>query len=229
MQAMRLPSVSLEESVLATTRVERTLAKSFPDEVAPSSRARGAPRSPPTRWASSSRTSSSCSQPPIEMDRADDKEELVEAMEQALHEEVPGPAFFVLAAHRAAHERADQRRALRRRHQHLRRRPGGAAQRRRRHRANPAAQCREQADVNVEQSAGLPVLRVQIDRDRIARYGIDASDVLDAVSAMGGRKVGEVFEGQRRFDLQVRYRDSARSSIEAIRESADRFRPTAER
>jgi cobalt-zinc-cadmium resistance protein CzcA len=74
------------------------------------------------------------------------------------------------------------------------------------------------ADVKAEQSAGLPVLRVQIDRDRIARYGINVSDVLDAVAAMGGRRVGEVFEGQRRFALQVRYREDARSSIAAIRQ-----------
>jgi cobalt-zinc-cadmium resistance protein CzcA len=74
------------------------------------------------------------------------------------------------------------------------------------------------ADVKAEQSAGLPVLRVQINRDAIARYGIDASDVLDAVATMGGRKVGEVFEGQRRFALQVRYREDARSTLEAIRQ-----------
>jgi cobalt-zinc-cadmium resistance protein CzcA len=74
------------------------------------------------------------------------------------------------------------------------------------------------ADVKAEQSAGLPVLRVQIDRDRIARYGINVSDVLDAVAAMGGRRVGEVFEGQRRFALQVRYREDARSSMDAIRQ-----------
>jgi cobalt-zinc-cadmium resistance protein CzcA len=74
------------------------------------------------------------------------------------------------------------------------------------------------ADVKAEQSAGLPVLRIQIDRDRIARYGINASDVLDAIAAMGGRSVGEVFEGQRRFALQVRYREDARSSIDAIRQ-----------
>jgi cobalt-zinc-cadmium resistance protein CzcA len=74
------------------------------------------------------------------------------------------------------------------------------------------------ADVKAEQAAGLPVLRVQINRDAIARYGIDASDVLDAVTTMGGRQVGEVFEGQRRFALQVRYREDARSSVEAIRQ-----------
>ena len=73
------------------------------------------------------------------------------------------------------------------------------------------------ADVKAEQSAGLPVLRIRINRNAIARYGIDASDVLDAVTTMGGRRVGEVFEGQRRFALQVRFREDARSSVEAIR------------
>jgi cobalt-zinc-cadmium resistance protein CzcA len=73
-------------------------------------------------------------------------------------------------------------------------------------------------DVKVEQSAGLPFLRVRVLRDRIARYGINASDVLDAVAAMGGRQVGEVFEGQRRFALQVRYAPHARSDLAAIRQ-----------
>jgi cobalt-zinc-cadmium resistance protein CzcA len=60
-------------------------------------------------------------------------------------------------------------------------------------------------DVKVEQVAGLPVLRVKIDRQRIARYGINAADVLAAIEAAGaGRTVGKVFEGQRRFDLVVR-------------------------
>jgi len=74
------------------------------------------------------------------------------------------------------------------------------------------------ADAKAEQVAGLPVLSVRIDRQRIARYGINAADVLDAVSAMGGRSVGEVFEGQRRFALQVRYRQDARDRIGAIRQ-----------
>src|SRR5207247_842049 len=59
-------------------------------------------------------------------------------------------------------------------------------------------------DVKVEQVAGLPVLRVKIDRQRIARYGINAAEVLAAIEAAGAsRSVGRVFEGQRRFDLVV--------------------------
>jgi cobalt-zinc-cadmium resistance protein CzcA len=73
------------------------------------------------------------------------------------------------------------------------------------------------ADVKLEQTGGLPFLRVKIKRDEIARYGINASQVLDVVQAMGGRKVGEVLEGQRRFDIQVRFVDSARNTEDRIR------------
>ncbi len=45
---------------------------------------------------------------------------------------------------------------------------------------------------------------MRIRRDQIARYGINASEVLDAISVIGGKVVGQVFEGQRRFPLQVR-------------------------
>ena len=59
--------------------------------------------------------------------------------------------------------------------------------------------------VKAQALGGLPFLRIEVDRDRIARYGIDAADVLDAVAALGGKVVGQVVEGQRRFALQVRF------------------------
>ena len=73
------------------------------------------------------------------------------------------------------------------------------------------------ADVKLEQTSGLPFLRVKIRRDEIARYGINASQVLDVVQAMGGRAVGQVLEGQRRFDIQVRFSPDSRDDIEKIR------------
>jgi cobalt-zinc-cadmium resistance protein CzcA len=75
------------------------------------------------------------------------------------------------------------------------------------------------SDVTTEQMTGLPVLQVELDRDQLARYGIAAEQVLRYVDAIGTRKVGEIREGQRRFDLVVRlseeYRDNP-ESIEAI-------------
>jgi heavy metal efflux system protein len=71
--------------------------------------------------------------------------------------------------------------------------------------------------VKAQAIGGLPFLRIEVDRDRIARYGINASDVLDAVSALGGKIVGQVVEGQRRFPLQVRFGARYRNDIETIR------------
>ncbi len=60
------------------------------------------------------------------------------------------------------------------------------------------------ADVSVEQLTGQPQLRLQVDRQRLARFGLTAENVLDAIESIGGITVGDVFEGQKRFDLVVR-------------------------
>src|SRR5690606_4713889 len=64
---------------------------------------------------------------------------------------------------------------------------------------------------------GLPVLRVRLDRRAMARYGLNASDALDAVTTIGGREAGVVLEGQRRFAVQVRYAEDARRDPAQIR------------
>ena len=73
------------------------------------------------------------------------------------------------------------------------------------------------AEVKAEQTAGLPVLRVKVDRRAIARYGLNASDVLDVISTMGGRQVGIVLEGSQRYALQVRFAPEARASVDAVK------------
>ncbi len=72
------------------------------------------------------------------------------------------------------------------------------------------------ADAKAEQVSGLPVLRIKIDRAKIARYGINASDILDTIQAIGGKVAGQVLEGQRRFALQVRFAEIARADAEAL-------------
>lgn len=73
------------------------------------------------------------------------------------------------------------------------------------------------ADAKVEQTTGLPVMTVEIDRGAIARYGLSVSDVQEVVAvAMGGREAGLVFEGDRRFDLIVRLPDSLRGRIDTL-------------
>jgi heavy metal efflux system protein len=72
-------------------------------------------------------------------------------------------------------------------------------------------------DVKIEQVTGLPVLAVTPKRDMLARYGINVSDVQDAVAtATGGRHAGEVFEGDRRFDIVVRLPEEMRTDLDAL-------------
>jgi cobalt-zinc-cadmium resistance protein CzcA len=59
-------------------------------------------------------------------------------------------------------------------------------------------------DISGEQITGQPTVEVRIDRGRIARLGMSANDVLQVIETIAGRKVGDVFEGQKRFPLVVK-------------------------
>ncbi|MEP7351210.1 MAG: CusA/CzcA family heavy metal efflux RND transporter [Sphingorhabdus sp.] len=73
------------------------------------------------------------------------------------------------------------------------------------------------ADVKVEQTAGFPVFDIQFDRDAIGRYGLTVQDVSDTVAAaLGGRKAGSVFEGDRRYDIVVRLDGATRDNLDAV-------------
>lgn len=74
------------------------------------------------------------------------------------------------------------------------------------------------ADVKVEQVTGLPMLTVNIDRSALARYGLHIQDVQDAVEiSLGGKKAGELFEGDKRFDLVVRLPETMRTNPGVLR------------
>jgi cobalt-zinc-cadmium resistance protein CzcA len=71
--------------------------------------------------------------------------------------------------------------------------------------------------VKVEQTTGLPVLTINIDRDKAARYGLNAGDVQDTIAvAVGGRQAGTLYEGDRRFDMVVRLSDAMRKDIDGL-------------
>ncbi len=75
-------------------------------------------------------------------------------------------------------------------------------------------------DIRVERLSGQQTLTIDIDRQAIARYGINVTDVNDLIeTAFGGNEVGQLYEGQRRFGILVRYPPEYRSSVEAIRNS----------
>jgi len=72
-------------------------------------------------------------------------------------------------------------------------------------------------DVKVEQVAGQPYLTIDIDRQKIARYGINVSEVQDIITtAVGGKPATHVYEGERRFQLILRFPESYRNSVGAI-------------
>lgn len=84
------------------------------------------------------------------------------------------------------------------------------------------------ADVKVEQTTGLPMLTVKIDREKVARLGVNVGDVQEALSiAVGGREAGMLFEGDKRFDILVRLPESVRNDIETIKKIPIRL-PTLE-
>jgi heavy metal efflux system protein len=74
------------------------------------------------------------------------------------------------------------------------------------------------SEVKVEQTTGLPMLTVNIDRQKSARYGLNVADIQDAVAtAIGGREAGTLFEGDRRFDILVRLPESLRNDLEGMK------------
>jgi cobalt-zinc-cadmium resistance protein CzcA len=74
------------------------------------------------------------------------------------------------------------------------------------------------ADIKVEQISGLPMLTLGLNRPALARYGLSAADIQEVIeTAIGGKVAGQVFEGDRRFDLVVRLPESLRQDIDAIR------------
>lgn len=73
------------------------------------------------------------------------------------------------------------------------------------------------SEVKVEQTSGLPVLTIDVDRDKAARYGLNVGDVQDTIAvAVGGRQAGTLYQGDRRFDMVVRLSDNLRTDIDGL-------------
>lgn len=213
MQIWRLPSISLEQSNQISTIAEQTLVEHFPEVKTVVSRTGRAEIATDPMGVEISDTYIML-QPPAQW-RYSTKAELVAAIDQTMQEHVPGAIFSysqpielrvqeLISGVRSdlaiqlygddlalLKTKADEIAAV------LRAVPGAA-------------------DVKAEQTQGLPMLRVQIDRTAIARYGINATQVLDVVETLGGKQVGTVLEGQKRFDLQVRFGADMRKNLTAL-------------
>jgi len=213
-QALRLPSVSLETSVEMTKAIERTLLK-FPEVDSVISKT-GRPE---------------IANDPMGVNQTDilvrmksshgggharPKAELIEAMQAALEESVPSNSFSftqpieLRVQELVAGVRSDVGLSLYGDDLDVLKDLGDRIVRS----LNLVSGA---ADVQAQQISGLPYLRVIVDRDAISRYGINSSDVLNAISTIGGQPIGEVFEGQRRFPMQVRLTPEWREEIEQVR------------
>ena len=215
LQAWRLPSVSLSESVRSTTLIERIL-KRFPEvETVVSRTGRAEIATDPMGVETSDIYV--ILKPHDQWKTSATRDGLIAAFDQALKENVPGNIFSysqpielrmqeLIAGVRsdvAVTLFGDDLDVLRQRADEI---------------VRVISQIPGAADVKAEQTSGLPYLRVQIRRDQIARYGINARDVLDAIEAVGGKVVGQVLEGQKRFFLQVRFQASDRDDLAKIGE-----------
>ncbi|CAN0490187.1 unnamed protein product, partial [Laminaria digitata] len=216
MQAVRPPSVSLEESVAATGRIEHALTEAFPREIETIISRTGRAEIATDPMGVEISDIYIMLHPIDDWTRATSKAELVEAISMTLKRQVPGQNYsFSQPIELRTNElisgvRSDVAVNLYGPDFEELERTGARV-------VQALSAVEGTADVNADQVAGLPSLRVIVDRRAAARYGVNASEVLDAVASMGGRQVGIVFEGQQRFALQVRFKEGARTNAEVIR------------
>lgn len=72
-------------------------------------------------------------------------------------------------------------------------------------------------DIKVEQVAGMPMVTIEIDRQAVARYGLNVKDVQEVIQiALGGANAGQVIQGDRRFDLVVRLPENLRGNLQTL-------------
>ncbi|HWR14817.1 MAG TPA: CusA/CzcA family heavy metal efflux RND transporter [Terriglobales bacterium] len=213
LQTWRLPSVALSESVHSTTMVEKVL-KQFPEVETVVSRTGRAEIATDPMGVEVSDVYVIL-KPHDEWKTASNREGLIEAFDKALKDKVPGNIFSysqpieLRMQELIAGVRSDVAITLYGSDLDMLRQKADEIVR-------VVSQIPGAADVKAEQTGGLPYLRVNVKRDQIARYGINTRDVLDAVEAIGGKEVGQVLEGQKRFALQVRFEKSDRDAVEKI-------------
>ena len=211
----RLPGTSLTESLRANGVVERVLLR-FPEVTTVVTRT-GSPEIAAEPMGIEENDSYVMLKPIAEWPSKRTKEELVAAMEEALEKEAPGafysftqPIEMLMQTLMEAGLRTDIAAKLYGEDMDVLNQKAGEIE-------AVLQKVRGAADTRAERVAGLPYLRIHIRRDAIARHGLNASDVLDSVEAMGGKVVGQVIEGNKRFFLQVRFDSHDRATTETIK------------
>ncbi len=215
-EAILLPSVSLNQSMKVTTEIEKSL-KVFPEVKTIVSKC-GAPA-----VATDSMSLNQCDvfvmlNPIGEWKSGMTKEELIEKMSKKLEAEVPGAASFgfmqpiemrvneLIAGTRgdvAIKLFGDDLQVLADKGEEI---------------EKVLAKINGAEETKAEVTTGLPQLQVKPDRAAIARYGLNVEDVNELVEAIfAGKKAGEVFEGEQRFDIVLRLNENASKTVDSVR------------
>lgn len=215
LQPSRIPSISLTTSVEMQTRVEKALLERFPDEVALVFARTGTAEVATDPMGPNISDTYIMLRPHEQWKKATTQEELAEAIEKVIAN-LPGQNFeFSQPIELRFNELIAGVRA------ELAVKVFGDDLQQLANAGNKVAAVLNTipgaADVKVEQVSGLPVLTVDIDRAAIARFGQNVSDVQGIIEiAMGGKSAGEVFQGDRRFDLVVRMPEDLRLDLEQL-------------
>lgn len=212
---LRLPSVSLSEAVENTRLIERLLLREFPAEVKTVVSRTGQAEIPTDPQGFDSSDIYVILTLPEKWTRAGTQEELVSRMAQFLEAQVPDS---VLSFGQPISERFDEMIGGSRADLSIK--LFGPDLNTLRIKAEEidrvVSSMTGAADTRVEQTAGQPFFQVHVNRDAAARYGISVRQVLDVLEATAGKTVGQIVEGERRFDLQVRFSPQDRADLTLI-------------
>ena len=214
-QPARIPSIGITTSVQMQMQVEKTLLESFPDEIDRVFARTGTAEVATDPMGPNVSDTYVMLKPRAQWKKVKTQEELAEAIESVLAD-LPGQSYEIsqpielrfnelisgVRSDVAVKVFGDELSVMLQEAARI----GALLQ------ATPGA-----ADVKVEQVTGLPVLTIDIDRQAISRYGVNVADVQALVeSAVGGVSAGEVYEGDKRFDLVVRLPDRIRRDLHAL-------------
>lgn len=214
-QPLRIPSISLTKSIEMQAQVDSLLLREFPDEIERTFARIGTAEIATDPAGPDHSDGNLMLRPHEEWKRAKTQDELA-AEVQAVLQSLPGQNYEItqpiqlrfnelisgIKSDLAVKVFGDDVDVMRRHAQQV---------------AGILGTIRGASDVRVEQVSGLPVLTISIDRAAIARYGLNVSDVHAVIeTAIGGSTVGQVFEGDRRFDLVVRLPEEIRTDIHAL-------------